>query len=64
VRKTPARNAHVPTAMTPPRTDVGLTHEVITSPYPSVGHTPRGDCARHRAQEERGNQGRARDTRM
>src|SRR6476660_5106900 len=40
VRNTPARNAHVVTARHPPTTDVGLSHDLIGSPYPSAGTRP------------------------
>src|SRR5258708_14615139 len=40
VRNTPARNAHVVTARQPPTSEVGLTHELIRSPYPRAGTRP------------------------
>src|SRR5258708_6393549 len=40
VRNTPARNAHVVTARQPPTTDVGLSHDLIGSPYPPAGTRP------------------------
>jgi len=40
VRNTPARNAHVVTARHPPTTDVGLSHDLIGSPYPPAGTRP------------------------
>src|SRR6202162_6351857 len=40
VRNTPARNAHVLTARQPPTSDVGLSQELIRSPYPPAGTRP------------------------
>jgi hypothetical protein len=40
VRKTPARNAQVPTAITPPKREVGVTHDAHRSPSPSAGTRP------------------------
>src|ERR1700682_2113170 len=40
VRNTPAKNAHVVTARQPPTNDVGLSQDLIWSPYPPAGTRP------------------------
>src|ERR1700682_33894 len=40
VRNTPARNTHVVTARAPPTNDVGLSQDLIWSPYPPAGTRP------------------------
>ncbi len=58
VRKAPARKAHVPTAMSPPNSEVGWSHELSWSPLPSAGTRPDATAPGGRAEEERRDQRR------